>query len=111
MSFTSLLARQQEAIFGALADWGTWEGVSGNVRVRRREQDSDIALGQAVERVTTRMLLVRKAEVPVPVEGQIVQLLDDDLNPVAGGRYAIVGEPHIDRKSIWHCEATLLPDA
>lgn len=111
MSFATLIARQQQAVFDKLAEWATWDGVTGNVRVRRREQDADVAFGEAVERVTTRLLRVRKSEVVSPAEGQVVQMLDDALNPVADGRYRIVGEPHIDRKGVWRCEATLLPDA
>lgn len=97
--------RQQAAIFERLGEDATWDGASGPVRVLRRITDQDVRLGTATIVQTGVIIRVRKLEVPAPADGQQVQILDDDGNPLADGLYVLNGEPEIDRKSVWHCPA------
>jgi hypothetical protein len=50
-----------------------------------------------------RTIKVRKSEVPTPAEGQAVQLLDENGDPVSGASFVVSGEPKLDRRGVWTC--------
>lgn len=106
MSFAERVARQQTAVFRALGEDATWEGLADPVRVRLIERDEEARFDAAEAVVTSRFLLVRRSEVSEPEEGQAVQLLDAAGSAVAGGLFRVIGEPRIDRKGVWTCEVT-----
>ena len=105
MSFPQVLARQQAAVFARLGEGATWEGVSGTVRVIPRTADERLQLDQATIIATGVTIRVRKVEVDAPAEGQQVQVLDDNGDPLAGGLFVLNGTPELDRKGVWHCPA------
>lgn len=97
------LARQQAAIFDVLGEPATWTGAAGPVRVKRREADEIIRSDFSDLVGTGRAIMVRKSEVPAPVEGDQVQILDDAGNALADAKFAVNGEPKLDRRGNWHC--------
>lgn len=105
MSFPQAKSRLEAAVFDRLGEDAIWEGITGTVRVRRFVADQDMHLGSSVIVETGVSLKVRKCEVPVPAQGQQVQVLDDDGNPLSDGLYLITGEPELDRKAVWRCPA------
>ncbi len=94
MSWASLLARQQAAVYAALGEDAQWEGVADPVRVIQRDEDT--LIGVAVD--DRCFLRVRQSEVPAPAQGQLVELAD-------GRRFTLTGTPMLDRKRQWRCEA------
>lgn len=104
MSFPQALQRQQAAIFARLGEDATWEGVTGTVRVRRRESDEDVRMGFTDAVVTGRVIMVRKSEVSAPAEGQAVQVLDDAGAPLVDGAFVVTGEPMLNRRGVWRCQ-------
>jgi hypothetical protein len=96
------LERQQDAIFRVHGEDAAWDG-GDTVRVIRREADENIQLtyGEAID--TGRTIRVRKSEVAAPAEGDQVQVLDADGNPVSGALFVVNGEPKLDRRGVWHC--------
>jgi hypothetical protein len=103
MSFrTQAVVRQQAAIFDRLGDDAAWDGVAGTVRVRLRESDEDLRLDYGELIARGRTIKVRKSEVAAPTEGQAVQLLDDNGDPVTDdGAFVVAGEPKLDRRGVW----------
>lgn len=102
MSFSQALARQQAAIFERLGEDADWESV-GVVRVRRREADEELGFTHGASIVTGRRIKVRKSEVAAPAEGQVVQILDGNGDPLPDALFTIAGEPKLDRKGVWTC--------
>jgi hypothetical protein len=102
MSFPSALARQQQAIFQRLGEDADWDGAV--VRIIRRSDDERLQLerGQLVEPGNT--IRVRRADVANPAIGQIVQVLDDAGNALADARFAVSGEPLLNRHGAWVCQ-------
>jgi hypothetical protein len=98
-----VLTRQQDAIFRVLGEAAQWQGVADPVRVRRREADETIRTDFSDLIGTGRTIIVRKAEVPAPVEGDQVQILDDAGDPLADALFELAGEPQLDRRGNWHC--------
>lgn len=96
-------ARLQAAVFGRLGENATWSGITGTVRVCRREHDEELRMerGTLIER--GGMVRVRKSEVAAPAEGDQVQVLDDDGNPIADAAFTVTGEPQLDRRGVWTC--------
>jgi hypothetical protein len=107
MSFAEALVRQQEAIFARLGEDATWAGVTGTVRVRRREHDEESRFDQASEVLTVRAILVRRSEVRTPADGNEVQILDDAGEAVPDALYVVDGEPEMDRRGVWRCAVKL----
>jgi len=103
MPFAERVARQQEAVFRTFGEDAEWEGVSGTVRVRRREADEEMRFERGEIVAMGRQIRVRQSDVAEPAEGQTVQILDDDGNPLAGELYEVAGEPQLDRKAVWRC--------
>lgn len=99
-------ARLQDSVFARLGENASWTGVTGAVRVCRREYDEALRLERSTVIETGVTIRVRKSEVPAPAIGNQVQMLDDDGNAIAGDLYAINGRPKLDRKGVWHCQAS-----
>lgn len=103
MNFAERVARQQESVFRTFGEDATWEGVTDPVRVIRKEADEEMRLDRGELVITGRLIRVRQSEVAEPAQGQLVQILDDDGNPVSSAAYSVSGEPQLDRKGVWHC--------
>lgn len=103
MAFPQAQARLQDAVFSRLGENATWAGITGTVRIIRRQADERFALerGNLIE--AGAMLRVRKVDVEAPAIGHAVQVLDDDGDPLADASFTISGEPELDRKGVWHC--------
>jgi hypothetical protein len=98
-----VLNRQQAAIFDVLGEDAEWQGVSGPVRVIRREADENIRTDYSDLLDTGRVIKVRKSEVSAPAEGQQVQILDANGDPVADALFQVDREPMLDRRGVWTC--------
>lgn len=94
MGYAEVMARQQAAVYAKLGIDADWGSPSTPVRVILR--DDDAIVGRAV--ADSVIIRVRKSEVPAPVAGDPVALED-------GRTYAVFGEPLLDRKGSWRCEA------
>lgn len=106
--FAERVARAEEAVFRTFGEDATWAGLADPVRVIRREADEPLRLDYGETIVSGRMLRVRKSEVEAPAEGDEVQVLDADGAPVADAKFAVSGEPRLDRKGVWHCQIVLI---
>jgi hypothetical protein len=102
MSFTQAIARQQDAIFDRLGEDADWDGV-GVVRVRRREADEDLHFDRGAIVETGHTIKVRKSQVDAPAIGQVVQILDDNGDPLPDAMFEVSGEPKLDRRRVWTC--------
>ncbi len=107
MGFRDAIGRMESAVFDRLGEDATWTGVVEPVRVRRREADEELQQTYGEIVATGRSIRVRKSEVDAPAEGDEVQILDDDGNPVAGAAYTVTGEPELDRTDVWTCKVIL----
>lgn len=105
--FAERVARAEEAVFRTFGEDATWSGVADPVRVILREADEELRLDRGELVMRGRKVRVRQSEVESPAEGQEVQLLDSDGNPVVGELYVLAGEPQLDRKGVWHCPVRL----
>lgn len=105
MSFAEAQARLQASVFQRLGDDATWQGTSGTVRVRWREGDEELRLDRGTIVTMGRLIKVRKSEVSAPLAGQAVQILDTNGDPIAEASFVITGEPMLDRKGVWTCQA------
>jgi hypothetical protein len=102
VSFAGLQGRLQESVFARLGEDADWEGIALPVRILRREEDVEVALGDAGEIVTARTWKVRRSEVAAPEQGQAVQLLDPATGlPDPLGLFRIITDPKLDRKGRW----------
>lgn len=103
MSQSARNSRILDAAFLAFGEDAAWEGVPERVRVRRREEDEPAPLTYASAIVTGRRIRVRKSEVPEPVVGQTIQIVDEAGEPVTNGAFVVSGDPSLDRKGVWTC--------
>lgn len=110
MSFAGLQGRLQESVFARLGEDADWEGIDLPVRILRREEDVEVALGDAGEIVTARTWKVRRSEVPAPERGQAVQLLDAAGLPDPLGLFRLISEPKLDRKGRWSFDVAPIGD-
>ncbi|MFN3943898.1 MAG: hypothetical protein ACK4K7_03065 [Allosphingosinicella sp.] len=108
MSAAARAARLLEAVLRVHGENADWEGV-GIVRVIARERDVNAGFDYGASIATARFVRVRRAEVASPEEGQIVQLLDEAGAPDPERRFAVVGEPMLDRKRVWTCTVEPAP--
>lgn len=92
MGWSEKQTRLQAAVFASLGLDATWNGVAVRVIVR----DQDEAFGRTV--VDSVTLRVRQTEVPTPATGDTVEIDD-------GRTFEVIGEPLLDRKLNWVCEA------
>ena len=99
MSFADALARQQAAIFARLGEDAGWTGAANPVRVIVRTFDDDAPIGPAAIMAPRCFIKVRRSEIAAAVAGDLVTPAE------TGGTFKIVGEPAIDRKGVWKCEA------
>jgi hypothetical protein len=97
------LERQQDAIFRVHGTDAAWAGIASTVRVKLNEADETIRSDYSELIGTGRTIKVRKSEVPAPVAGDQVQLLDDNGDPVADALFDVAGEPMLDRRGVWTC--------
>lgn len=107
MSFPQAQARLQAAVFDRLGEDATWDGTADPVRVIRRVEDQHLQMDRATIIETGVTIRVRKSDVGAPAEGQQVQVLDADGNPLSDGLFTLNGTPELDRKGVWHCPAKL----
>jgi hypothetical protein len=111
MPFGASQARLQQAVFDRLGEDAAWSGsVTATVRVRRRDADEEVGFVHGTALVDGHRIKVRKSEVPAPVEGDRVQILDEAGAPVDGALYAVAGEPKLDRKGVWTCLVELVSE-
>lgn len=103
MPFSDALVRLEAAVFDRLGEDASWSGITGTVRVRRREADEEIGFGHGFAIVDGARIKVRKSEVPAPIEGDQVQVLDSNGTPLEDGGFIVAGEPRLDRKGVWTC--------
>ena len=116
MGLPQALERQQQAVFDRLGEPATWdvEGTPVDVRVRRpRDGDESFRMDYGQLVATATLIKVRASEVSEPVEGQVVQILDEETgDPVADARFEVSGEPKLDRrKGVWTCQVKDAPAA
>jgi hypothetical protein len=98
VSFAGLIERQQTAVFETLGEDATWTGVTGTVRIRRREEDEEPRFADARHIARSIIIRVRRSQVPHPADGDTVTLL-------AGGAFVLIAAPVLDAKGVWRCEA------
>lgn len=105
MRFPQVQERLQAAVFARLGEPATWQGTADPVRVRRpTDRDEDFRTEYGALVVPGAQLAVRQSEVAEPVDGQQVQLLDDDGAALADGLFVVDGAPKLDRKKgVWIC--------
>lgn len=84
---------------GVCADW---DGV-GVVRVLRREYDETVRTDFSQLIGTGVTIKVRRSEVPAPMIGDVLQILDDDGNPLPASAFEVAAEPMLDRRGVWAC--------
>lgn len=106
MGFPQAIERLQQAVFDRLGEPAAWEGVVDPVRVRRpRDGDQQFRTDYSELIVDAAVMAVRVAQVAEPVEGQQVQVHDDDGNDLADGLFVVSGTPRLDRKKgVWICQ-------
>lgn len=98
LSFPSMRARGEDAVFRVLGEDAAWSGIDPTVRIRYRQKDEDsrLAHGQVVQRAA--FVRVRKIEVTAPAIGDQVTRME------SGEILVVIGEPLIDEKDVWECE-------
>lgn len=94
MGWSEKQAQLQAAVFASLGLDATWNGSAEPVRVIVRDQD-EVFGRTVVDSVTLR---VRQSEVSTPATGDTVEIED-------GRTFEVIGEPLLDRKLNWVCEA------
>lgn len=99
MSFAEARTRQQAAVFDRLGEDAGWTGVADPVRIRLRRYDGEAGLGDGDLIVRRVFIRVRASDVPRPASG-------DEVTPSeTGGTFVVRGDPMLDQKNVWECEA------
>ena len=95
MNFSDLTPGLDEAVFDHLADAALWNGSA--VRIILREADEVASYGDSRAILSSRVIEVRKSDVPNPVVGDAI---------VLGARnFSVLADPMIDELgTVWSCE-------
>jgi hypothetical protein len=99
MGFVEDRAEMVDAIFDELGEPATWNG-SGPVLIRRGARDDDLDADRLSVIVRVAWLRVRKSEVPLPAKGDMIVMVDADLNPT-GESFRISGDAQLSRNIVW----------
>ncbi len=97
MGFNADLADMAASIDEELGEPATWSGVDDEVRVHDDLADGDVAFGRSDVVLTRRVILVHRAQVPQPKEGDAVVLLE------SAATLYVRGDPVLDRDGYWTC--------